>query len=155
MNRKLERTSESSRAPGVSYDHGWPAARRAFTLIELLIVIAVIAILAALLLPALTRAKQKAQGVYCLNNVKQFIAATHLYGGDSEDKLPPNGDDDFDGIFWVDGDMSYWMGATNVNYLTDSRYSKLAPYVARAAGLYKCPADKSAVRYQNVSYPRV
>lgn len=65
--------------------------RRAFTLIELLVVIAIIAILAALLLPALQRARQKAQAVSCLNNLKEWGLATQLYVADHEDYLPPEG----------------------------------------------------------------
>src|SRR2546427_7876083 len=65
--------------------------RPAFTLIELLVVIAIIAILAALLLPALHRAKQAAQAASCLNNLKQWGTATHLFAGENNDYLPMDG----------------------------------------------------------------
>src|SRR5437879_1947702 len=67
---------------------GSMTARRAFTLIELLTVIAVIAILASLLLPALTRAKQKAHGAICLSNQRQLCLAWRQYSDDNQDRLP-------------------------------------------------------------------
>src|SRR5260370_20684933 len=86
----------------------------AFTLIELLIVIGILAILAAILLPVLTRAKSAAQATLCINNTKQLTLAWLIYAGDHDDRLPynlgvnalrqtvaPN-----DPLTWVNGIMS-------------------------------------------------
>lgn len=67
------------------------SAPKAFTLIELLVVIAIIAILAAMLLPALSKAKQKAQQAGCLSNLRQWSLAAQIYGGDNQDKIPSDG----------------------------------------------------------------
>src|SRR5882672_5090681 len=65
-------------------------AERAFTLIELLVVIAIIATLASLLLPALARGKQTAHTVSCINNLKQWGAATQMFVAENDDYLPKN-----------------------------------------------------------------
>jgi len=107
-------------------------------------VIAIIAILAAMLLPALSRAKLKAEGVQCMSNGKQMMVAMHLYADDNGDWLPPNPDWNAN-LGWVKGNMSAAEGRTdntNINFLIDPRYAKLAPYTARNYQIYHCPGDK-------------
>ena len=70
------------------------ASRRGFTLIELLVVIAIIAILAALLLPALSRAKQSARRIACVNHLKQLALATVMYVADNQDYYPSSNSPD-------------------------------------------------------------
>jgi prepilin-type N-terminal cleavage/methylation domain-containing protein/prepilin-type processing-associated H-X9-DG protein len=132
---------------------------RAFTLIELLVVIAIIAILASMLLPALSKAKIKAQGIQCMSNLKQLQLVFLLYPDDNGDKLTSSGyTKPVEPTAWVDGWEDY-NGSnpdnTDPRTLIDPARAKFAPYL-KSLGVYHCPADlTTVVTSGNIRVPRL
>jgi prepilin-type N-terminal cleavage/methylation domain-containing protein/prepilin-type processing-associated H-X9-DG protein len=124
--------------------------KQAFTLIELLVVIAIIAILAAMLLPALARAKARAQGIRCVSNMKQLTLGWIMYIGDNQNNLPLNGDEgDQPGTPAANQDPQWCPGRmdsaapsgepTNTAWIAAGG---IYPYL-KSFDVYRCPADVS------------
>lgn len=106
----------------------------AFTLIELLVSMAVIAVLAALLLPALSKAKERAKTGSCLNNMKQLQVCYSMYIDDNNDYLPPN-----EAI--PDLDFSWALGNAQTDVTTTNIQNGLIFHYSQQAAIYVCPAN--------------
>lgn len=133
MNQATQARSNRSNARA-----GFARVAKAFTLIELLVVIAIIAILASLLLPALARAKVRAQRIQCMNNLRQLQISERLYCGDNADHIVLNQQGAPTANSWVLGSVATAPGNTDPNEIINGL---LYPY-NHSLGIYKCPADK-------------
>jgi len=143
------------------------SGRRGFTLIELLVVIAIIAILAAMLLPALTRAKNKSQAVACINHLKQLTTAAMVYAVDNRDSWPLNNQGDnavnlanppanYYPRVWAEGrEGSNLITEQEAEGMVSDRVSLIAPYVKQKL-VFRCPGDKKPWRVNNqlITRPR-
>jgi prepilin-type N-terminal cleavage/methylation domain-containing protein/prepilin-type processing-associated H-X9-DG protein len=130
---------------GATFNEPCRNSRSGFTLIELLVVVAIIAILASLLLPALSKAKTKAQGIMCMNNTHQLMVGYLMYCPDFADKVPSASS-------WIDNTWLDW-GTTSINtntaFLRDPKKALLASYTGNSVNIYRCPADIFLSRAQH------
>lgn len=121
-----------------------------FTLIELMTVVAIVSILAALLLPALSRSKSRAQAIFCMNNNKQLTIAWTMYSDDNNQQLVNNlgGNAQLRGFAppqdpnWVNNIMDWSLNPDNTN-IAFVNTSMLGSYASYAPTVYRCPADRA------------
>jgi prepilin-type N-terminal cleavage/methylation domain-containing protein/prepilin-type processing-associated H-X9-DG protein len=135
-------------------DQGPILGKTGFTLVEMLVVTAVIGTLGALLLPALSRSKQRAQQVYCLSNGRQMMVAMMTYAGDSQDFFPPNPDDGntFPGHNWCSGNAGvHDPQEFDADVLADPTRSLLITYLSGNISVFHCPGDTRMGPYQGTN----
>src|SRR5947199_54634 len=121
---------------------------KGFTLIDLLVVIAIIAILASLLLPALARAKVKAQAIKCISNQKQQYLGYHMYADDNRDLFPVHGD-------WatVGGFIRTNVRTVPIVHDTAGETNRPLNAYVRAAEAFHCPSDRGDSHWPAASKP--
>jgi prepilin-type N-terminal cleavage/methylation domain-containing protein len=124
--------------------------RDGFTLLELLVTVAVLGVLAALLLPSLNRARSRAVGLFCMNNLRQLTLGWTLYAADNADRLVYNLGGDLNrpldprvrGLNWVNNFMNWELDPDNTNE-TFAALSPLGSYLAANSQVFRCPADRA------------
>jgi len=139
-----------------------PRRRAGFTLIELLVVIAIIAILAAMLLPALTGAKEQSLGIKCMSNMRQMCLGWRMYAQDNREYVvlssADTGKDPLNNYAWTQQEEDFSDNAYNYDPSVDITVGPLYPYI-NSFMVYRCPSDTSVINHNTgsgiVQLPRV
>jgi len=140
---------------------GAPIPESGFTSVELLVVLAVIAALAATLLPALAKSRPNVQALQCLNNHRQLCAARRMYADDSHDRIVYASDDGIGSsnplnqYAWTLSHLDYTSNSKNWDTNVDIVLRPLWPYTGKDASIYRCPSDRSFVVVNGAAKPRV
>jgi prepilin-type processing-associated H-X9-DG protein len=127
---------------------------RGFTLLELVAIVATLAVLASVVAPALAKARPNTHRYQCLNNLSQITSAMLMYAHDYTDFFPPNPDDpgdDMQGHHWVSNVNQGGSSAYDPSPLKDGAHSLITPYLANNITVYRCPSDTRQGPYSPAS----